>query len=247
VIRQTLGRTKEAAFCMLAPSAAPEAKGLPLPRGTGFFISEDGYFLTARHVISDQSVPDFWLRRSHRAGEATAMLQWPDLAQEWPQFDLALLKVDFDRNREKACLAGRSGFPYIEVDISLQEEGTPVYAFGYPLPIVSAPVSMAGLVVGHVGLGHRTTSAIISSALEHTKMILTSNDAQVYVLDKALNYGNSGGPIVLTETGRVFAVCTRFQPVAVEQPNKETVFVPSLYGVASSISNIAGDLAQIVS
>jgi serine protease Do len=85
--------------------------------------------------------------------------------------------------------------------------------------------------------GHRTTSAIIASTLEHTKMIQTADDAQVYVLDKALNYGNSGGPIVATESGRAFAVCSRFQPVVVPQVGGGTVWVPSLYGVVTSIAN----------
>ncbi len=55
----------------------------------------------------------------------------------------------------------------------------------------------------------------MSSTLEKTKMLMSSGDEKIYVLDKALNYGNSGGPIVAAETGRVHALCSRFQPVMV--------------------------------
>lgn len=66
----------------------------------------------------------------------------------------------------------------------------------------------------------------------------------VYVLDKALNYGNSGGPVIAAESGHVHAVCTRFQPVSVPQPHIAavsgeplTIRIPSLYGVVSSLSH----------
>lgn len=73
---------------------------------------------------------------------------------------------------------------------------------------------------------------------------MTSGDPQHYILDKALNYGNSGGPIIAVETGYVHALCSRFQPVFVPQihlANAEgkypAVLIPSLYGVASSLKN----------
>jgi hypothetical protein len=85
-------------------------------------------------------------------------------------------------------------------------------------------------------------------------MLITGNDPKVYVLDKALNYGNSGGPIVCSETGRVHAFCSRFQPVFIPQShlldanqNPIHVMVPSLYGVVSGLGHqqILGLLQQI--
>lgn len=101
-----------------------------------------------------------------------------------------------------------------------------------------------GLTAGSDELCPRVTSAIISSTLEKTAMVMSSGDPQVYVLDKALNYGNSGGPIVATETGRVHGTCMKFQPVFVpqahlKQPDRSVpaVMIPSLYGVVSSLGN----------
>ncbi len=77
-------------------------------------------------------------------------------------------------------------------------------------------------------------------------MIVTGSEPKVYVLDKALNYGNSGGPIVAAETGKVHAFCSRFQPVAIpqnhiqdQQGNPTMIYIPSLYCVVSSLANPA--------
>ena len=73
-------------------------------------------------------------------------------------------------------------------------------------------------------------------------MVITGNDPKVYVLDKALNYGNSGGPILAVDTGCVHALCSRFQPIYVPQqhlagPNGNVpwIMMPSLYGVVSAL------------
>ena len=70
-------------------------------------------------------------------------------------------------------------------------------------------------------------------------MVTTGADPQLYVLDKALNYGNSGGPIVAVGTGKAHAFCSRFQPMRVPQgdpadPKTSWIMIPSLYGVVSS-------------
>lgn len=103
-----------------------------------------------------------------------------------------------------------SEFRYITVDLDIQEEGPLVYSFGYPLPIVEHQSLPNGLMVGHTGLGPRTTSAIIASNLEHTKMIQSSADSQLYIVDKALNYGNSGRADCEHESRKAFAICFRF-------------------------------------
>jgi hypothetical protein len=100
-------------------------------------------------------------------------------------------------------------------------------------------------MIGDTALCPRVTSAIISSSVEQTKMVWTPADPKLYVLDKALNYGNSGGPIVSSETGHVHAICTRFQPLFVPQNHLvqngqvPLIMMPSLYGVVSRLDNSA--------
>ena len=130
-----------------------------------------------------------------------------------PSTDFALLKVDFAANANKVHLQDRTGFPYIEVSSRELAEGEPVYSFGYPLSESGLLVNTPGVVVGHAAHSPRVTSAIVASTMESTRLVTTTADTKVYVLDKALNYGNSGGPIVATDTGKVHALCSRFQPV----------------------------------
>ncbi len=227
---------------------------MPTPAGTGFFVSPDGWFITAAHVVTENGSPhgpvrtdldQTWLMKEARpaTGWGGAMCQAVSLQTILPHLDVALLKVDFAANSNKDWLRGRSDFPFLLVSSRQLDGGEPVYSFGYPLPSVVAH-DLGAVTFGDVSLSPRVTSAIISSTIEKTTMVTTAADPKVYVLDKALNYGNSGGPIVSAETGRVHALCSRFQPLVVVQPHlrdgagKEMrIVMPSLYGVVSSLGN----------
>lgn len=227
---------------------------MPTPTGTGFFVSPDGWFITAAHVITEdgyangpvrKDLNQTWLMKEIRfAGAPQAMCQAVSFGHVIPHLDFALLKVDFAANANKAWLAGKSAFPFLPVSRRQLEEGESVYAFGYPLSSAIAR-DLGGMVVSEDSLCPRVTSAIISSTIEQRKMLISDRDPKVYVLDKALNYGNSGGPIVSAETGKVHALCSRFQPVFVPQShlrdangNPTPIAMPSLYGVVSSLGNI---------
>ena len=56
MIRNSIERTKKSTFLIRVPSSIPEHKGFPLPTGTGFFISKDGYFVTANHVFESSKI-----------------------------------------------------------------------------------------------------------------------------------------------------------------------------------------------
>jgi hypothetical protein len=57
---------------------------------------------------------------------------------------------------------------------------------------------------------------------------------------------NSGGPVVLQETGEAIGVAVRFQPVRVRQSSDSFVTIPSLYGAASSVRNLEAYIRQTV-
>ena len=264
MIRKSLRIVQEATFCIELPSKANH--GMPTPAGTGFFVSPDGWFITAAHVVSREDeatdgeprddISNAWLTKEPRATGPGAMCQFVSLVSAEhiiPEFDFAILKVDFAGNSSKEWLKHRSDFPYIRVSTRQLEMGEPVYSFGYPLSSARAQ-NLGHVTIGSSTLSPRVTSAIVASDFDRTDMIMTGADPQHYVLDKALNYGNSGGPIVSTDTGHVHALCSRFQPVCVPQPhlkdargNLLRIMIPSLYGVVSSLSNkpIAGLLAEL--
>lgn len=252
MIRRTLRDTQLATFSIDMPNE--RAKGMPTPMGTGFFVSEDGWFVTAAHVVTKDGRPDgvprddiesAWLMKESRPGQpAGGMCQYPQVDLIEPAFDFALLKLDFGRNSNKEYLKGRTGFPHLVVSSRQLDEGEPVYSFGYPLSTYGLVRSDPNIVVGHASHSPRTTSAVIASTMDVQLMMSSSSDPQVYVLDKALNYGNSGGPIVAVDTGKVHALCSQFQPMQVPQPhlqNKDgqnlVIIIPSLYGIVSSLRN----------
>jgi serine protease Do len=252
VIKKTLATTKQATFSVQLPDL--NRHGMPSPMGTGFFVSPDGWFVTAAHVITEDGTPggmartdidQSWLMKETRiaGGPPGAMCQFVTLDTVVPEIDMALLKVDFAKNSKKEWLNGRSDFPHVQVSSTELEEGDDVYSFGYPLSSASIQPK-PDMVVGSTSLCPRVTSAIVSSTMEHTKMIMTGNDPKAYVLDKALNYGNCGGPILSVATGHAHALCSRFQPVYVPQThmrdqggNSPCVMIPSLYGIVSSLGS----------
>jgi S1-C subfamily serine protease len=250
MIRKTLRHTQAATFSVDLPDKSKE--GMPTPTGTGFFISADGWFITAAHVVLEgegasakvrDDVDKAWLMKETRPGEIPGgMCQHAELKHVDQKNDFALMKVDFAKNSNKAWLQGKTAFPYILSSVRPLEEGEPVYSFGYPLSFANVFES-PGMTVGVVEHSPRVTSAVVSSNFEKSKLVSTSEDTKVYVLDKALNYGNSGGPIIAQSTGYAHAICTRFQPMPVRQRHLEKdgqeiwILIPSLYGIVVSLAN----------
>jgi len=243
MIRKTLQRTKRSTFIVNIPNK--NLDGFPTPTGTGFFISPRGYFITAKHVCDvAEDVSEIHLNQPIGRETSRYVAGSLELVEQWKEFDIALLKADFESNPAKETFTGKQ-FPYLDIDFKEQKEGTPVYSYGFPLP--DFEVQDGGEVkVGIHYICPRTTSAIISSLHEVIGPVASHGPPTHYVIDKALNYGNSGGPIVVTETGKVISVCVRFQPVHVQQNPNVSIMVPSLYGITSSLWNIKNYLDNIL-
>ncbi|MHA1706154.1 MAG: S1 family peptidase [Promethearchaeota archaeon] len=237
MIRKTIIQTMKSTFIVHIPDK--NFHNFPFPTGTGFFISKNGYFITANHVIDE--VNDFSkVRFSQPNGEHILYIS---LIKKWENYDIALLKADFELNQKRyknaknKFLKGQKNFPYLEIYFEEHLEGTPIYSYGFPLPKVEH-INLKNMKIVFVGYCPRATSAIISSKYEIIKPIRSKNDPKFYTIDKSLVYGNSGGPVVLTETGKVFGVVCRFQPVPIPQSEGSRVIIPTNYGIVSSLSNI---------
>jgi len=249
MIARTLHHTKNATFQILVPHPDPNLKGFPTPNGTGFFVSADGYFLTARHVIVNEVDGNFFDLK-----QVTLMKPEPEsrgsqisgleLIEDFRQFDICLLKVDFEKVKNQEFFKGKNGFSFLRIDFRVPLEGSEVYAFGYPLPEIKVNPLGKEAMIGFHFFFPRTTSAIISSFFEVIGPIVVAGKyPNHYVIDKALNYGNSGGPLVLEENGQVISLCSRFQPVKIPQ-SEGNVMIPSLYGITTSLKNIENFLIK---
>jgi S1-C subfamily serine protease len=105
MIRKTLARTQAATYSIDLPDA--NQHGMPSPCGTGFFVSPDGWFVTAAHVITEtgnsdgpvrKDIEKAWLITETAGGElGSGMCQAVAFEFIDPVLDFALLKVDFDR------------------------------------------------------------------------------------------------------------------------------------------------------
>jgi serine protease Do len=262
MISKTLPATKAATFCVQLPVSALDERVRPF--GTGFFVSPDGWFITAAHVITQDNKATGALRTDL---DKMNLIRPNDTPTSWRPplriqqlefdhiertFDLALFRASFADHKDLPSLDCLAGFPYIELSISALEDGDPIYIFGYPLnEYVLDELSPEMMKLFPPGtpatfsatlLRTRVTSAIIASR-DHVLVSKGSQSSPIcYVLDKPINPGNSGGPAISPQTGCAFGFCKGFQSMLIEQrdlpwPTPPKVLVPSLYGVVQSFLN----------
>ncbi len=247
MITKTLANTKRATYQVLVPSWIPQDRSFPKPYGTGFFITSDGFFITANHVLQDPEQTTFDIKniKLMNPTDRAFPVQGLELVKQWPEFDIALLHVDISKNKDFFGKRKKE-FNFIAPEFNIIPEGTEVYSFGYPLSEAQLHSLSKGRMMGIHTFYPRITSMIISSHnRELGPLFGQKGHPRYYVVDKACNYGNSGGPIIDIDSGRVFSVVIAFQPVAIPQEKKDEIIVLSLYGYASSLKNIEAEISTL--
>lgn len=147
--------------------------------GSGFLVSEDGYIITNRHVVSDEEAEYMVFMNDGKQYPTTVVARDPVL-------DLAVIKI------EPETLGG--GFPYLSFgDSDAIQVGQTVITIGNALAEFRNTVSVgvvSGLARSIVASDHSGQSEALDQLIQ---------------TDAAINQGNSGGPL-LNLSGEVVGV-----------------------------------------
>lgn len=179
-----VGTIKPAVVSISTLHLPPEVKGFNQPRsyreiGSGFFINSHGFILTNYHVVAgaDEIKVTRFVKDHHLFYNA-------QLISEFPELDLAILKVD-SNHAFPAATFGNSD----EIKV-----GDWVLAIGSPF-----------------GLDQSVTSGIISATRQ--SLFIGGNEYKDLIqTDAAINPGNSGGPLVNVR-GEVIGINTAISDV----------------------------------
>lgn len=149
-------------FTIQQPSTEPRVVG----KGTGFFVTSDGYIITNRHVID---FPNATYTVSTSKGKRLSAT----LIAKDPVFDIAVLKVS------------ASGYPAVTLGNSDKLElGQSVVAIGFALGQFQNSISV-GVVSG---LSRSIVAGGLGGGTEQLDRVIQT--------DAAINPGNSGGPLI---------------------------------------------------
>ncbi len=154
--------------------------------GTGFIVSEDGYVLTNKHVVSDPTV-------EYTAIATDGTKYYAEVLSVDPANDLAVLQIYENVERTKEA----SGLTPVELgDSDALRVGSHVIAIGNALSEFENTIT-AGILSGK---GRQIVAGSPTGADQSTLSGLFQTDA-------AINPGNSGGPLV-NIAGQVIGVNT---------------------------------------
>jgi len=160
---------------------------VPLGRGSGFIVSEDGYIITNNHVVRGAERLDVEL--------ADGRLFMAHLVGRDPTTDIAVLKIDAD------------GLPSVTLgDPDAAQVGEFVMAIGNPGTAMGSDLPFT-VTTGIISAKGRNLRIIAQNAGEEAAAYAIEDFIQT---DAVINPGNSGGPLV-DHRGEVIGVNTAIQ------------------------------------
>lgn len=188
---QTLRDVTSKGVCRVIVS---DTFGNEVGSGSGFVVTEDGFVVTNHHVIE---------------GAGSAVVEFPamsirtsvELWQTWPQYDLALLKVDvaspnWPAGQKLRPLPLAASRPLLAAD---------VYTLGYPLSTKLGLTVNRGIVSGLRGGGE--LASLVNGPRDQQTILRFDEQICFVQIDSAINAGNSGGPLI-DGSGEVLGVNT---------------------------------------
>lgn len=152
--------------------------------GSGFLVSPDGYIVTNRHMVKKNRDVAVMLYDERNLLDKTNAADMSDhkLSANKVRFG-KVLKTNKRRDLALVKIEGEN-YPYLELDTDRNH-----YVTGTPVAAIGAPQ----------GIEWTVTRGIIGAARNHDGVDVIQTDA-------AINGGNSGGPLINLDTGRVVGV-----------------------------------------
>jgi S1-C subfamily serine protease len=158
--------------------------------GSGFFISDQGFFITNNHVVARISIDRTGVIRLdyskqilvQTAGNTYGASLVIDENSDQPVvYDYAILRLD---------VAPKAYFDV--ADLSKISQGEEVIAMGYPLDFDE-------LIV---------TKGVISAIMSRPSHTNALHRIKTFLTDTLITYGNSGGPLISTSQEKVIGITT---------------------------------------
>lgn len=193
-------------------------------RGTGFAVGTGNVIATNAHVVPEAS---------GTSGSETLVIRIPTSTSETQQREAKLIAVDKAHDLALLKIEGPP-LPTLPISGDVVREGQEMIFIGFPI----------GAVLGLVPVSHRAMiSAVTPIALpgatarqlsERVIRRLKEGTFDIYQLDGTAYPGNSGGPLLNTETGEVVGIINMVfvkasKEAALSQPSGISFAIPSIY------------------
>jgi len=153
-----------------------DEQGQFLSKGTGFVIDDNGTVMTARHVIGD----------SKDVENIKILVNGQDIGVKvidfgiHPELDLALIKTDLN-------------LPPLEFDNRKSVD-------------VGSKVAFIGFPLDNEFQTHAVTNDGIVSSISEIGNFEDGTSVVGYTINSFINFGNSGGPVFLADSGKVIGI-----------------------------------------
>lgn len=154
--------------------------------GSGFFISSDGYIITNAHVVKGHRDVSVVIYDEHKKlAKSDFYFQLPDYDKNITNKVRFAKVLKFNDTRDLALIKVEGeNFPFLELETDRN-----AYVTGKEAVAIGAPYREEWTV----------SQGVISATRDY-------NGRDLIQMDTPINRGNSGGPLILLETGKVIGV-----------------------------------------
>ena len=184
--------------------------------GSGFFISPDGYLITNAHVVDTDRDAAVVLYDERELLDKTAALDRP--SKEFTKSNKVRFAKVIKKNKKRDLALLKvegENYPYLELETDRSQ-----YVTGQKVVAIGAPRAIEWSV----------SEGIISAARN-------DNGRDVLQTDAAINHGNSGGPLISLQSGKVLGVNTFGKKAySVDDITQDIAFAVSAFEVQRTLA-----------